>query len=189
MRQIIKAAAIATLLSACSVPTPEERAAQSGEDMRIMSQVFQGMSKPAPAAVNACISQITTGTYSEASLLAAGFNKGNALLNSAYTVDVSGPVKQGFATRPLSMGINVGPNAAINFQPGCKVALPILGNAPIAFAASAQSVAEAQGYSFTTRGGGSYVLEKGATKIQLQITRTIGNGVDFIDARMSKANF
>lgn len=189
MHIFVKTIAAALLLSACATATPEQRAANSAEEARITSEVMQGMAIPAPAAVKACISQITTGSFAEADLLRAGYQKGNVVLNNAYIIDVSGPVKQGMATRPLSMGVNVGPNAAINFRPGCKISLPNMGNAPIALAASAQSVAEAQGYSFSVRGGGSFVMEKGATKIALQITRTRTNGGSFVEARMSAANF
>lgn len=189
MNSVFKFAAVAALLSACSAPTPEERAARNAEDLRIMTEVAQGMAVPAPAAAKECLNQVATGSYSEANLLKAGFNKGNTLVNSGYSIDVSSPVKLGpLVTRPLALGINVGPTAAINFQSGCKVSLPTQGNAAMLFGASASSVAQSQGYSVTAGGAGSFTFAKGDMKIKLQITRTISNGTSWLDARMSKAN-
>lgn len=187
MRTIVIAAALTATLSACGAPSPEARAANVAENAQLSQELTRGMARPAPAAVTECLRQIETGSFSAANLTNAGFRTGNVILNNAFIADVTGPVKQGLAMRPLSVGVNIGPNDAVNFQPGCKFNLPTKGNAAAAFGAFASSAATSSGYTVTSRGAGSYFFEKGGQKLLMTTTRTIGNGVSTLTAQIRRA--
>lgn len=140
------------------------------------------MTAPATAAFAECLRQIETGSFSEAALLDAGFQKGSFLGAGAYSITVSDPVRQGpLVERAMTFGVNIGPASSVNFGPGCKVMLPNQGDADIPFIAAAMSAATQSGYTTTAVGRGSLTVEKNGMKITTTIQRTIGNGVNAVD--------
>jgi len=188
MYPVLKMTAVLALVSACAAPTPEQRAARVAQNADISAQVSQGMARPAPAAIGECLRQVETGAFSEANLLAAGFNKGSSFGAGAYNLAVSGPVKQGFSERPLMFGVNIGPSTAVNFQPGCRMNLPSQGGASLAIARAASQAAAANGYTLNTRRGGVFIFQKGALSVRMTVTRTVGNGVNALSAMVRQSN-
>lgn len=170
----------AALLSACSAPSPEERAAKNASDTQLAQTISSRMLAPATAAFGECIRQIETGSFSEAALLNAGFQKGSVFGAGAYFITVSEPVKQGMFEREMTFGVNIGPASSVNFGPGCKLMLPNRGDADIPLLAAGMSAAAANGYTATVGGRGSLTMQKGSVKILTTVQRTIGNGVDSV---------
>ncbi len=173
--------AVATaLLTACTAPTPEERAAQNASSAQLAQTISSRMLLPATVAFGECLRQIETGSYSEAALLNAGFQKGSILGAGAYYITVADPVKQGLFERDMIFGLNIGPASSVNFGPGCKLMLPNRGEADIPLLAAGMSAASANGYTSTVNGRGSLTVQKGNVKILTTVQRTIGNGVDTV---------
>lgn len=182
MNAVLKLPAVLALLSACSAPSPQERAATLAANADIAKQVSAGMAAPAPVVVGECLRLIETGSFSPDNLLNAGFGKGSVFGAGAYNIAVSGPVKQGFAERPLTLGVNIGPNTAVNFQPGCRIILPSQGNAALPFAVAASKAARANRYAFKAGGRRSFTFTKSGQSIRMTIVRKIMSGTSFVEA-------
>lgn len=180
MKFLPVAAASLALLTACTAPSPEERAARSASEAQLAQTISSRMLAPATVAMAECFRQVETGSFSEAALLNAGFQKGSFLGAGAYYVTVTDKIKQGLFERELTFGINIGAAASVNFGSGCKLMLPNQGDADIPLIAAGISAAATNGYTTTINRRGSLTVQKGDAKILTTVQRTIGSGVDAV---------
>jgi hypothetical protein len=178
MKKILSISAITALVAACTTSAPEERVEQNMERAALAQEVSQGMSAAVPAAISECFRMIEVGAFSTTNLTKAGFKTGSPLSGSQFFREVSSPIRIGIMKRPLRVGMNIGPNAGINFRPGCSISLPAQGNGATQFQAFLTQAAIANGYEIS---GSSFV--KGALKISRTSLKRDANAPSILNVR------
>ncbi len=143
---------IAAVLAGCAPKlTPEERAAANAEAMVQRAAIM----RPMPAIIDACVSYLETGSYSEAALTAVGMEKAFGL-SPSYKISV--PASNMFGKSDLTLAFNVSPKPIL--FAGCSVQIPAGSTVATLTGASLLSQLKASGYSVKLSSG-TYHSTKG----------------------------